>query len=541
MSKRLLVILCLLLASTSAWGLEKVTLQLKWKHQFQFAGYYAALQKGYFKDAGFDVQIKELEEGIDPVDSVVSGKADFGVGASELLLHRQNQPVVLLAVIFQHSPLVIITPRQHAGSIHDLVGKRVMLLPQERELYAFLAQEGIKPANIIAVHHSFDPNDLIAGKVDAMSGYSTDEPFLLKAQDFQYTIYSPRSSGIDFFGDNLFTSEARVRRSPEKAEAFRNAALKGWQYALAHVDEMIELIQTRYSRRHSREHLRFEADEIRHLMQPDLIEIGHINPGRWQHIADTYSSLGMLPADLALDGFFFAPGQRKFPLWLPYVLLAALLVVIVSATLAARFAHLNQQLHTQLAEIRTLHDLVREHAIRDSLTGLFNRRYLDETLERELARARRDGLPLSLIMLDLDYFKRLNDTYGHAAGDEVLKTLAAILLADCRGEDAACRFGGEEFLVLCPGMPMESARKRAENWRQRFAGSTMKHGQLSLNATASFGVATFPEHGHIPSDLVEAVDEALYTAKRRGRNRVELAPRLFSKLNANEDILSRKM
>jgi PleD family two-component response regulator len=114
----------------------------------------------------------------------------------------------------------------------------------------------------------------------------------------------------------------------------------------------------------------------------------------------------------------------------------------------------NRQLHARIEEIGRLQVALQELAVRDSLTGLYNRRYLDETLEREVSRARREGIPLSLVMLDIDYFKRVNDTYGHQVGDEVLRTLAATLSADIRAEDVACRYGGEEFLILLPNMPL---------------------------------------------------------------------------------------
>src|SRR5215467_139724 len=158
--------------------LERITLQLKWKHQFQFAGYYAAIEKGYYRDAGFDVTLVESNGSDDPVDVVLADKAQFGVGASELALHRaRGKPVVVLATILQHSPLVLIAAGGNDESIHDLEGKRLMLVSYELELMAYLAREGLTVGKFQLLPHSYSPTDLIAGKVDALSGYATDEPW----------------------------------------------------------------------------------------------------------------------------------------------------------------------------------------------------------------------------------------------------------------------------------------------------------------------------------------------------------------------------
>ncbi len=164
-----------------------------------------------------------------------------------------------------------------------------------------------------------------------------------------------------------------------------------------------------------------------------------------------------------------------------------------------------------------------EQIIRDPLTGLFNRRYLDESLERELSRAKRDGLPLSLLMVDIDYFKKLNDTYGHQAGDEVLKRLGELVGKGARSGDLPCRYGGEEFLLVLPTMSLESAVERADQWRIAFANERIAFADTFLSATLSVGVASFPSHGSTCDELIRAADQALYAAKHSGRNRVAVA------------------
>jgi diguanylate cyclase (GGDEF)-like protein len=176
-----------------------------------------------------------------------------------------------------------------------------------------------------------------------------------------------------------------------------------------------------------------------------------------------------------------------------------------------------------LANIK-LRETLRSQSIRDPLTGLFNRRYLEETLERELRRATRNQHPVGIIMLDLDHFKAFNDTFGHEAGDLVLRELGQLLKARSRGADIACRYGGEEFALILPEAAAEATQQRAEILR-----SEVKHLNLHLDGqplgpvTLSLGVAVFPEHSLTPDLLLRAADRALYRAKQAGRDQVRLA------------------
>jgi len=168
-----------------------------------------------------------------------------------------------------------------------------------------------------------------------------------------------------------------------------------------------------------------------------------------------------------------------------------------------------------------LREKLRSQSVRDPLTGLYNRRYLDESLELELARALRSETPIAAIMLDIDHFKKFNDTFGHDAGDVVLKEIADVLARSMRRGDIAGRFGGEEFLLLMPGADAERAIARAESMRRAIALLDVGYaGQKLGRITASFGVATFPRDAETAQSLVQAADKALYAAKDAGRDRV---------------------
>lgn len=291
---------------------DRVRLQLKWTHQFQFAGYYAAIERGYYREAGLEVQVVEAKPGMDAAQVVLKGGAEFGVGTSDVILLRsRGEPVVVLAAIYQHSPLVLLARRgQGVDDLHDLHDKPVMIEPGSAELFAYFKYEGVDPSKLRIEHHTFDVNDLISGRVAGMSGYQTDEPFTLRRAGVDYLAFTPRAGGIDFYGDNLFTTEAQVRAHPDRVKAFRAASLRGWDYALAHPEEMIELILKKYPGTKDREHLRFEAAQTIQLMHPGLIETGHMNPGRWQHMIDTYAEFKMLAAPVALKDLLYDSNER---------------------------------------------------------------------------------------------------------------------------------------------------------------------------------------------------------------------------------------
>ena len=176
------------------------------------------------------------------------------------------------------------------------------------------------------------------------------------------------------------------------------------------------------------------------------------------------------------------------------------------------------KLQVQMVEIASLQARLRDEALRDPLTGCFNRRYLDETIRREFSRSQREGYPISLVMVDLDNFKNVNDEFGHQAGDAVLQSLGILLRGHTRLGDIVCRYGGDEFLIVLPNMTQENAMMRASSWKHALGQSEIFFGEKRLSPTLSMGIASSPQHGRTEDQVILAADQALYTAKRNGRD-----------------------
>jgi len=291
-------------------SLDTVNLQLKWFHQFQFAGYYAAKEKGFYESEGLDVQIHERSKDASVVSQVLSGQAEYGIGDSGIILDYANgTPIKALAAIFQHNSLVFISKRSsRIISPYEMAGKRIMLNSKSRDqapLVATLLQAGLTENDYVYVDNTWRNDDLIEDKIDVMIGYKSNEPFYFAEKKTDINIISPQSYGIDFYGDLLFTSQQEINDHPDRVKRFRRASLKGWQYALEHPEEIIQIIHKKYSSQSSIEHLRNEARVTRDLILIDTIPIGQIKVGRLRYAAETYARLNLAEPldDKQIEGF----------------------------------------------------------------------------------------------------------------------------------------------------------------------------------------------------------------------------------------------
>lgn len=506
----LIVVCSFLLVPSMSFAKDKVVLQLKWKHGFQFSGYYAAQELGYYNDAGLDVELRPASPGVTPVEEVIKGSAQYGIGNSALLLDREKgKPVVVLGVVFQHSASIFITRKDgQITTVNDLAGKRVMIEPNALELFTYLKQAGISSEQIQTIDHKYDVNTLIQGDVDALSAYSSNEPYVLNQKGVSFKIFTPREAGIDFYGDNLFTSEEQIESRPKQVEAFRAASMKGWHYAMGHKDELIDLILKKYGDGLNRGKLLFEAQAMDSLLVNNLIEIGHMNPERWGRIVTAYKALGQIQNEHVLDGFIYKPQSGL----LDIIKANYVLVLKYSLGLLLLIAFLIYR-NYQLRQFNLKLEYIAQH---DQLTGIYNRKRLDEALSQEIERFFRYGHSFSVIMIDIDHFKNVNDSYGHQVGDHVIMQIATVLNKQIRTTDTLGRWGGEEFMLICPEIRTGDTMQLAEKLRRAVEEkvfATVGH------QTASFGFATYRKEDKA-NDIVKRADDALYNAKERGRNQV---------------------
>jgi diguanylate cyclase (GGDEF)-like protein/PAS domain S-box-containing protein len=339
-----------------AQALETVSLQLRWMHQFQFAGYYAALQQGYYAQANLQVTLKEGGPQVDPVADVLAGRSDFGVGVSSLVIdYLKGKPVLMLGPVLQHSPNILLVHGRDQRLVDlALNGTRKIALlggEQDVELTAMFLNEGISLDKLHIVPNQRHLADFLDRRVDALNAYVSNEPFLLDPLGVPYTVLKPQAYGMDFYGDVLFTRKGLEASQPALVEAFRAATMRGWRYALEHQSEIIDLIMARYNTQNkTRDHLAFEARALYALVNPEVIEVGHNNPGRWQHIANTYERFGLVKANRSLDDFFYQRNHEVDLSRFYWAMLVSICVILLAAGFAVFVYRVNRRLERGLNE-----------------------------------------------------------------------------------------------------------------------------------------------------------------------------------------------
>ncbi len=327
----------------STKGGTKVRLPLKGHHQFQFAGDYAAAKEGYFLEEGLDLEIIEGNKERPPLDSVLSGKADFGVSDADVLQARMaDAPIVVPGAIFQHSPYIVMSRYDSGIRVPaDLIDRTIMISGDQgaAQHLAMLKREGLPIDRITIVPHSWDLGDLIHRRVDAISAYITAEPSQMRALGVEPHVMRASDYGVDFYGDTLFTREEVVRGRRHEVDAMIRATRRGWQYAMDHREEMIAQILAMPGVRERgirAENLRHEAEAMQPLISAELVEIGHMNPGRWLRMARTYPDTGVASPPRNpdwFDGFLYKPLHLRTSLltFAPYLIAATVLAFAVLA------------------------------------------------------------------------------------------------------------------------------------------------------------------------------------------------------------------
>jgi PAS domain S-box-containing protein len=311
----------LLLANTHQ--LQKVSLQLLWLDQFQFSGYYIAKEKGFYKEQGLDVEIKKYKANLDTTLDVLAGKTNFGIGRSSLIqLRTTGKKIVLISAIYQSSPLVLIAlESSNINTLKDFENKTLMLTQDGVEtasIHAMISSANIDENKLKYKNHNFQLSDLVDGKVDLYAGYISNEPFILKQLGVKYKLFYPLDHGFDFYEDILFTSEEEISEHPDRVKRFKEASLKGWEYAFSHIKETVDLVYEKYNPQHkTKEALLFEAQKLKKLAYQNTNKLGQIDKNKIQRIYDVYKIMGLVKGALDIDTFvysnsFLTPKQKQY-------------------------------------------------------------------------------------------------------------------------------------------------------------------------------------------------------------------------------------
>ena len=317
-SKILLIqIIFIAYAVANNTSLEKVSLQLHWKQQFEFAGYFIAKEKGFFKDVGIDVDILEYHNGINLTQSVISKEHTFAIGYSNTILDEINtNKIVLLSANFQSSPHVLVSLKSsNINSIKDFKNKKIMIDKEATQSAAFISMlqaNGISFDDMLIEKPSFKVEHLIDGTVDLASYYYTNETYSLDKKAIEYNIWDPKDYGFDFYSDILFTSKEELEKYPLLVENFRAASLKGWEYAFNHIDETVDIILQKYnSQNKTQGELLYEARALKELAYHDNIPFGTIQKEKIQRLIDIYTLLGLYKNNTNIDELIYQ-GSNKF-------------------------------------------------------------------------------------------------------------------------------------------------------------------------------------------------------------------------------------
>ena len=791
MFKNIRIFVCLAITFSHvlyANELKQVTLQPTWFEQFQFAGYYIAKEKGFYNEAGLDVKINPFEFGNDTAQQVNDGKIDFAVGRESLIRESvHHKKLVILYALFQASPLVLLSTKEsQIITVKNFAGKRIMATTgdlNEVSLKSMINSNAIKLTDLNILTHTHDITDLVNNKTDIISAYISKAPYELERMGVEYNLFAPADYGFDMYSDFLYTNEELMSKDIETVKAFKQASLKGWQYAFTHIDETVDLILDKYNQQKlTKAELLYEAGALKKLADAYPDAIGTIDNYKLKRILDLYKVLGVEKGNIDFTKLVYDEKNPRLiltakekaylnqkdkitlcidPDWLPYegfdnqgkhigfnteiinifrkqlsipitviqtsswsqslqftkqkkcdlLSLAAktpermkylsftspylvfprVLVTKPDITFIDNFTHLanrkigipkgyaqrdiikesfpnieivtvdttkkglekvtNGELYGFIGGLNTVSDLLQNRfmgqlkvsgkldqkeefgiavrndqilllsifeklvqnlteetkqdiisrsipikyeeefnydllwkvvfilvlsmsaflyrqsmlnklnktlnekvkektkelqelneslerkinertrsierskqvlqnvAFKDNLTDIFNRHYLFKTSPSLLNSASEINQPLSLLLIDIDNFKKINDTHGHLIGDSILKFFVTNIQRRLRSDDIFVRYGGEEFVVLLPKVNSNESLIVAEKLRLAIELHPYREIAENITFTISIGVSKYRD-GESLEKLINRADLALYKAKENGRNQV---------------------
>jgi len=308
---KILVLTFILFSNLFGKTNEKVSLQLLWKHQFEFAGFYIAKEKGFYDDVSLDVELKEYDFSIDIVSDVEQGKSTYGIGYPNIILDKsRGANINIISAIFQSSPHILVSLKSsNINTIDDFKNKTLMIESNAMKtapILSMLYSKNINLNDIVMVEPTFNIKDLITGKVDIYSAFISNEIYKLKNKNIEYKIWDPKNYGFDFYNDLLFTSTKELSNNERRVQNFKEASLKGWRYAFSHIDETVNLILKKYNTQNkTKEALFYEAEQLKKLALLNTNEIGVINKNKIQRIIDIYNLMGLIQNKIDIDEFIY--------------------------------------------------------------------------------------------------------------------------------------------------------------------------------------------------------------------------------------------
>lgn len=492
--------------------LRPVVLQLKWMPQFQFAGYYVAKELGYYADVGLDVDVRAGGAGLNSLVEVMEGRADFGVGNSNIVAEFINgKPVQALAAIFQYSPSRIMTLESSGiDTAEKLKGQRIMLRPgnENFEILTLLTQLDLVD-KVTRIPTSYSVDSLINNETDAYHAYANNEPFELDNIALGYNLIDPADYGINFYGDVLFTHQNMGSSNPRLVRAFTQASLKGWEKALQNPEQAIKIV-AQYATHKTLTHLRYEALAMHGYMQTDLVPVGYMNIERWVAIKELLVSIGDIPANatLDLDTFLFPlnPEQSFWQKYWTFVLLVGGVLAIL-LTLTVRYHIRGRHLEVQL-------DDAFQKAMYEPLTGLANRYLFNDRFKLAISQRTRTNITQMLVFLDVDKFKHINDTLGHQSGDDFLVAIANALKTEIRPSDTLARLGGDEFACIFTDVKQGTEHEICNRMYAAVLETIQQFDLIKLGVNVSIGALVIDVNlPSTPKQLMAIADREMYAVK----------------------------
>lgn len=313
-------ILLIIIFTYSLLFSKEVTLQLPWKYQFQFAGYIIAKEKGFYKDIGLNVKLKEFDSTIDVIKELDENKIEYAVTRPTSMIDiSKGKNLKYLATIFQSSPLVLLTDKSlNISSLSDLKNKRIMTsgdLSTDVSLLSMMFSQGIKLEDLVIQEASFNTKDLLDKKTDLIASYISNEPFILDELGGKLVIFNPKDYGFDFYSDILTTSKKYLKNNENEVKRFREASLKGWEYAFSNINESVEILYNKYNPQNkSKEALIYEANELKKLAYHNTNELGKIEIDKLEKIYNVYKLLGLAKNNINFSEIVYDDLNMEFNL-----------------------------------------------------------------------------------------------------------------------------------------------------------------------------------------------------------------------------------